>query len=67
MTQYRHVDAAQMERVLRMGADRCCYCQRREYTLDNPKIDVTPSGVTPKLVAHAKCDEPVQAWKKGRM
>lgn len=68
MTEYRHVDVAVMERLLRASADRCCYCQRRDgYTLDNPKIEVTPKGVTPTLVAHANCDEPVQAWRRGRM
>jgi len=68
VSEYRHIDVEQMERVLRAGGERCCYCQRRDYTIDNPKVTVAPTiaGNSP-LVAHAKCDEPVQAWRKGRM
>jgi hypothetical protein len=67
VTELRHIDAAEMERVLRAGSDRCCYCQERDYTPDNPMVNVIPPhSALPKLVAHAKCDEPVQAWRRMR-
>jgi len=68
VTQERAIDVKQMEAVLRLGADRCCYCQRRDgYTLANPKVQVAPPVGGPALVAHAQCDEPVQAWRRSRM
>jgi len=67
VTTYRPLNAAEMERVLRAGHDRCCYCQRRDYTATNPKVQVAPPVGGPAMVAHAKCDEPVQAWRRGRM
>lgn len=63
MTQARHIDAAQMEAVLKNGRDRCCYCQRKGATL---KVAPVIPG-QPTLIAHPECDEPVQAWRRGRM
>lgn len=67
MTSFRPINAVEMTRILRQGADRCVYCQRKDYTLDNPMVQVAPPVSGPPMVAHAKCDEPVQAWRKSRM
>lgn len=66
----RLVDVKAMESVLRLGADRCCFCQSNKYTLANPKVKIVATATgTPvdNLVAHAQCDEPVKAWRRGRM
>lgn len=56
----RPVDVAVMESLLRRGADRCCYCQRQDYTAANPKVNVGPTLTG--LVAHKACHVLVEGF-----
>ena len=45
-----------------ISPDRCCYCQRRNYTLENPRVDVLPPFSGQTLVAHLECRDRVRYW-----
>lgn len=70
MTQGRAVNVAEMERLLaemerllRASADRCCYCQRHGATVEvSPRIPGQPH-----LVAHEDCAVKAAAWQRSRM
>ncbi len=56
-----------VDQVMRDRFDRCTYCQRKDYTVDNPKEIVIPAlNDQPALVAHKTCvEERIQAagWR----